>query len=142
VPQAIPSALYQFFALYQPITTTEFNEKIMVLPSGYVDYLTQKYDQLEKTLDLKVPVRINDFKAIEAAILRNNQFEEFDKLAAIADKYYPKSMLSDYYLGMMYENMGDFKKAAKAYQKAYQKQEIGSLTKDMMLDKSDELRKK
>jgi hypothetical protein len=114
----------------------------MVLPSGYVDYLTQKYEQLEKTLGIKVPVRINDFKAIEAAILRNNQFEEFDKLAAIADNYYPKSMLSDYYLGLMFENLGDFKKAAKAYQKAYQKQEIGSLTKDMMLDKSGELMKK
>jgi hypothetical protein len=142
VPQAIPSALYQFFALYQPITTTEFNEKIMVLPAGYVDYLTQKYEQLEKTLGIKAPVRINDFKAIEAAILRNNLFEEFDKLAAIADNYYPKTMLSDYYLGLMFENLGDFKKAAKAYQKAYQKQEIGSLTKDMMLDKSGELMKK
>jgi hypothetical protein len=42
----------------------------------------------------------------------------------------------------MFENLGDFKKAAKAYQKAYQKQEIGSLTKDMMLDKSGELMKK
>ena len=121
---------------------SEYNEKIVVLTSGYVDYLTQKYEQLENKLHIKIPIRINDFKAIEAAILKNKQFEEFDKLAAIADKYYPKCMLSDYYLGMMYENMGDFKKAAKAYQKAYQKQEIGSLTKDMMLDKSDELMKK
>lgn len=142
VPQAIPSALYQFFALYQPISMNEFNDKIAVLPSGYVDYLTQKYEQLESTLHIKIPIRINDFKAIEAAILKNKQSEEFGKLAEIADKYYPKSMLSDYYLGMMYENLGDFKKAAKAYQKAYQKQEIGSLTKDMMLDKSDELMKK
>lgn len=142
VPHAIPSALYQFFALYQPISMNEFNDKIAVLPSGYVDYLTQKYELLEKTLHLQIPIRVNDFKAIEAAILKNKQYEEFGKLAEIADKYYPKSMLSDYHLGMMYENMGDFKKAAKAYQKAYQKQEIGSLTKDMMLDKSDELMKK
>ena len=142
VPQAIPSALYQFFALYQPISMNEFNDKIAVLPSGYVDYLTQKYEQLENTLRIKIPIRINDFKAIEAAILKNKQYEEFGKLAEVADKYYPKSMLSDYHLGMMYENLGDYKKAAKAYQKAYQKEEIGSLTKDMMLDKSDELMKK
>jgi predicted alpha/beta superfamily hydrolase len=142
VPQAIPSALYQFFSLYQPISMNEFNEKIAVLPSGYVEYLTQKYEQLEKTLHIEIPIRVNDFKAIEAAILKNKQYEEFGKLADIADKYYPKSMLSDYHLGMMYENMGDYKKAAKAYQKAYQKEEIGSLTKDMMLDKSDELMKK
>jgi predicted alpha/beta superfamily hydrolase len=142
VPQAIPSALYQFFALYQPISMNEFNDKIAVLPSGYVDYLTQKYELLEKTLHIEIPIRVNDFKAIEAAILKNKQYEEFGKLAEISDKYYPKSMLSDFHLGMMYENMGDYKKAAKAYQKAYQKEEIGSLTKDMMLDKSDELMKK
>jgi len=33
------------------------------------------------------------------------------------------------------------KNAAKAYQNAFQKQEIGSLTKDMMLDKADEIKK-
>ena len=53
---------------------------------------------------------------------------------------YPKTMLGDYHLGMFYENSGDFKRASKAYLNAYQLEEIGSLTKDMMLEKSDELR--
>jgi hypothetical protein len=140
VLHSIPNALYQFFALYQPISTAEFLEKIVVLPSGYVDYLTNKYQILEKSLNIKMPIRINDFKAIEAAILKNNAFDEFDKLSEVSKKQYPKSMLSDYHKGMFYEKTGDFKKAAKAYQTAFQKEEIGDLTKDMMLDKADELK--
>lgn len=140
VLHSIPNALYQFFSVYQPISTAEFLEKIVVLPSGYVDYLINKYSVLEKSLNIKMPIRINDFKAIEAAILKNKAYAEFDKLADLARKNYPKTMLSDYHMAMMYEKTGDNKKAAKAYQVAFQKDEIGDLTKDMMLDKADELK--
>ena len=51
-------------------------------------------------------------------------------------------MLADYELGMMYEHTGDFKKAFKSYQNAYTKNEIGDLTKDMMLEKADEMKSK
>ena len=88
-----------------------------------------------------MPIRLNDFKAIEAAILKNKAYDEFDKLADLAKKQYPKSMLYDYHMAMMYEKQGDYKKAVKAYQNAFQKEEIGDLTKDMMLDKADELKK-
>ena len=140
VLHSIPNALYQFFSVYQPISTAEFLEKISVLPSGYVDYLINKYNILEKSLNLKMQIRLNDFKAIEAAILKNKAYDEFDKLADLARKNYPKSMLSDYEMAMMYEKTGDIKKAIKAYQTAFQKEEIGDLTKDMMLDKADELK--
>jgi predicted alpha/beta superfamily hydrolase len=140
VLHSIPSALYQFFSVYQPISTTEFNEKIVKLNSGYVDYLVQKYDMLEKVLGMKMQIRINDFKAIEAAILKNKKYEEFDKLADLARKNYPKAMLADYQMGQMYEKQGDYKKAAKSYQSAFQREEIGDLTKDMMLEKADEMK--
>jgi predicted alpha/beta superfamily hydrolase len=140
VLHSIPNALYQFFASYQPISSVEFSEKIATLPSGYVDYLVNKYDTMEKALFMKMPIRINDFKAIEAAILKNKAYDEFEPLAALAKKNYPKSMLFDYEIAMMWEKKGDLKKAVKAYQNAYQKEEIGNLTKDMMLNKADELK--
>ena len=140
VLHSIPDALYQFFSVYQPISTSEFNEKILPLPSGYVDYLVKKYEILEKSMSMKMAVRINDFKAIEAAILRNKAYPEFEKLSEIARKQYPKTMLADYQMGMLYEKTGDLKKAVKSYQNAFQKEEIGDLTKDMMLDKVDELK--
>lgn len=137
---SIPNALYQFFDSYKPISSTEYTDKIAILPSGYVDYLTNKYDVISKNLGVKIPIRVNDFKAIEAAILKNKAYPELDKLAEVANKNYPKSMLADYELGLMYEKMGDPKKAAKRYQSASQLEEIGDLTKNMMMEKYDDMK--
>lgn len=139
VLNSIPNALYHLFESYKPISSTEYNEKISVLSSGYVDYLATKYDDLYKNLGVKVPVRINDFKAIETAILKNKYYSDLDKLAELANKQYPKSMLGDYELGLMYEKMEDFKKAAKRYQTATQLEEIGDLTKNMMTVKYEDM---
>lgn len=139
---SIPSALYQIFEIYQPISLNEYNEKIAILPSGQVKYLTDKYDKIEKIFGLKAPVRISDFKAIEASILKNKTYQELDKLSEIAQKSYPKSMLGDYELALMYEHLGDVKRAAKSYQNAAQLEEIGDLTKEIMFEKFDEMQSK
>lgn len=136
---SIPSALYQIFDSYKPISSSEFSEKIVVLQEGYTDYLINKYDIISKKLGLKTPIRLNDFKAIEAAILKNKAYQELDKLSEIADENYPKSMLASYELGLMYEKMGDPKKAAKKYQRASQLEEIGDLTQKMMFEKYDDM---
>lgn len=138
---SIPNALYHIFSAFQPISTTEYTEKIAVLPNNYIGYLTKKYDIIERTYGMKMPIRVTDFKAIEAAILKNNAFDEFQALSALSKKSYPKSMLSQYHMAMYYEKTGDAKNAAKAYQNAYLMEEIGDLTKDMMLEKADELKK-
>jgi hypothetical protein len=49
--------------------------------------------------------------------------------------------MADYHLAMMYEKKGDNKNAVKYYLLAYQKEEIGSLTKSMMFDKAETLKK-
>ncbi|MFZ4105283.1 alpha/beta hydrolase [Flavobacterium sp.] len=137
---SIPSALYQFFASYQPISTTEFQEKIVKLESGYVTYLKNKYDVLEKALSIKMNIRINDFKAIEAAILKNKAYSELEQLAQLSQKMYPRTMLGDYQMALFYENTGDIKNAVKYYQSGFQREPIGNLTKDMMLEKATQLR--
>lgn len=140
VLHSIPNALYQIFDVFKPISTAEFTTKIAVLQSGHVDYLTNKYDVIYKTLALKIPIRVNDFKAIEAAILKNKAYQELDKLSDIAKKNYPKSMLADYELALMYEKLEDSKKAAKSYQNASQLEEIGDLTKEMMYEKFEDMK--
>ena len=137
---SIPNALYHLFGAYQPISNTEFQQKIVTLPSDYVGYLTKKYDIIEKSYGIKMPIRINDFVAIEAAILKNNAFAEFQQLADLAKKSYPRAMLSQYHMGMYYEKTGDFKKASKAYMNAYNMDAIGNLTKDFMLEKGDQMK--
>ena len=139
VLHSIPNALYHIFDSYKPISSAEYNEKIAVLSSGYVDYLDKKYEVLYKNLGVKIPVRINDFKAIETAILKNKNYSELDQLAQVASTHYPKTMLGDYELGLMYEKAEDFKRAAKRYQTAYQLEEIGDLTKNMMMQKYEDM---
>ncbi|HEX8269306.1 MAG TPA: alpha/beta hydrolase-fold protein [Flavobacterium sp.] len=140
VLHSIPNALYQFFAVYQPISSVEYTDKIAVLPSGYVDYLVSKYDVMEKALGIKMQIRMSDFKAIEAAILKNKAYTEFERLSELAKDNYPKSMLADYHRGLMYEKTGETNKAVKAYMNAFQKEEVGDLTKDMMLDRAEALK--
>lgn len=140
VLHSIPNALYHIFGAYQPISNAEFQDKIVTLPSDYVGYLTKKYDIIEKSFGIKMPIRINDFKAIEAAILKNNAFAEFEQLAILSKKSYPRSMMSQYHMGMFYEKTGDNKKAAKAYTNAYNLEEIGTLTKDLMLEKAEAMK--
>ena len=138
---SIPNALYHLFGAFQPISTTEYLDKIEPLKSDYVGYLEKRYDIIEKSFGMKMKIRVNDFKAIEAAIIKNNAFNELDALSIIARKNYPKSMLADYEMALMYEKKADNKRAAKSYLDAYQKEEIGDLTKEMMYDKSEEMRK-
>ena len=140
VLQAIPNALYHIFGIYQPITVTEYNEKIAILPSGQVDYLNKKYETIEKLLALKTRIRFNDFKAIESAIIKNKVYDEFRELSNLAEKQYPRSMLANYELALMYEYTGEFLKARKYYQAAYEREEIGNLTQNMMYDKMEEMK--
>lgn len=137
---SVPNALYQIFDSYKPISSTEFTEKIAILPSGYVDYLIKKHQNTTEKFGLQIPIRINDFKAIEAAILKNKAYDELEQLAQLANKNYPKTMLADYELGLMYEKTGDAKKAAAKYQRASQLEEIGDLTKEMMYNKYDDMK--
>lgn len=82
---------------------------------------------------------MNDFKAIEAAILKNKAYPELEQLVQMSNRDYPKSMLAEYQLGLMYEKTGDTKRAAKKYQNASQLDEIGDLTKDMMIEKYEDM---
>ena len=140
VLSAIPNALYQIFAVFQPISTQEYNEKIVVLKEGYADYLKNKYEVIEKSLGIKMNVRLNDFKAVETAILKNEAYGEFEQLAQISGQQYPKSMLYNYHMGMYYEMRNELPKALKNYQNAFMKEEIGDLTKSILMNKAEDIK--
>jgi predicted alpha/beta superfamily hydrolase len=139
VLHAIPSALYQIFESYRPINSEEYNNKIVVLQSGYADYLENKYAVMSKMMGIDIPVRMSDFKVIENLILKNKAYDELGKMAEIANVTYPKAMLGEYELGLMYEKMDDPKRASKKYQNASQMEPIGDLNKDLMYEKIDEM---
>ena len=91
---------------------------------------------------MKIQPRYSDFKAIEAAILKNKAYSDLEILGDYADKQYPKTMLGTYHRGLYFEKIGQFKRAAKEYQNAYTKSEIGDLTKNYILDRAEALKGK
>ncbi|WP_431243394.1 hypothetical protein ACQ9BO_01635 [Flavobacterium sp. P21] len=94
---------------------------------------------MSEILGFQVPVRMSDFKIIENLILKKNAYDELGKMAEIGNVNYPKAMLGEYELGLMYEKMGDPKHASKKYQNASQMEPIGDLNKDLMYEKIDEM---
>jgi len=139
VPYGAPGALYNIFASYRPISPIEYKDKIETLKSGYVDYLKNKYDIIEKDLGVKMVIRLADFKAIEAAIRKNGMYDELRDLAALAKKNYPKKTIGEYYEGMYYEMTGDLKRAKKSYMNGYGLSPIGEYTKDFMIQKGESI---
>ncbi|MBT8254207.1 MAG: esterase [Bacteroidia bacterium] len=137
---AIPRALESIFYVFQPISKTEFTEKILPLQSSPVTYLLDKYEIINERFGLDKQVLINDIKAIEAAIEKNKSFEYYEELGKLARKQYPDTLLGNYYLARFYEETGQPKKAMRTYRSAYILQEIGGITKDLMLEKADAIK--
>lgn len=139
IPFGVPGALYGIFTSYRPISPIEYQEKIVTLPNGYVDYLKNKYNIIEKDLGTEMTIRLTDFKAIEAAIMKNTMYAELKDLAALAKKNYPKKIIGEYYEALYYEMMGDYKKAKKVYMNSYSMDPIAEYTKDFMIARADKL---
>lgn len=138
--QAIPKALQKIFLVFQPISLKEYKETVLNLEGNPVDYLKEKYETIETLFGIKKPILINDFKAIEAAIKKKEKYEYFEDLGNLARKEYPDTLLGHYYLGRFYEETGKSKKAMKTYQSAYVLQEIGGVTKDLVLELAEQIK--
>ncbi|MGZ0015880.1 alpha/beta hydrolase [Yeosuana sp. AK3] len=137
---AIPSAIENIFSVFQPISKDEYKENILKLETSPVEYLVEKYQTIETLFGLKKQILINDFKAIEAAIEKNEDFQYFEALGKLAREEYPDTLLGNYYLARFYEESGEPKKAMRTYQSGYSFEEIGGITKDLMLEKADAIK--
>ncbi|WP_055444309.1 alpha/beta hydrolase [Lacinutrix himadriensis] len=137
---AIPKALESIFLVFQPISKKEYKETILKLEGSPVTYLLDKYQTIEDLFGIKKQILVNDFKAISAAINKSEQYIYYEELGKLARKQYPETMLGNYYLARFYEETNEPKKAMKTYQSAFMLEEIAGLTKDLMLEKSDEIK--
>jgi predicted alpha/beta superfamily hydrolase len=137
---AIPNAIEFIFKVFQPISKDEYKETILKLETSPVQYLEEKYKTINELFGIKKQILINDFKAISAAIEKTQKFEYYEALGKLGRDEYPKTMLGNYYLARFYEESGDSKKAMRTYQSAFALDEIGGITKDLVLEKSDAIK--
>lgn len=142
VPIAIPQALYHVFKGYQPINKDEYVTELKGLNSGYVDYLTTKYKKINELYGVDMKIRLIDFLAIQTAIYNNGTAEELKDLEKIASKEYPKTTLQYFIESAYYEKLNKFDNAIKAIEKGYTAKEIGPLTKSVLLEKLESLKRK
>ena len=138
---AIPNAFEKIFKVFQPITKKEYKETILDLEGSPVDYLVEKYQTIYELFGLEKKILVNDFKAISAAIEKNEQFQYYEELGKMARKEYPETLLGSYYLARFYEEEGQPKKAMRTYQSSYMLDEIAGITKDLMLEKADAIKR-
>lgn len=134
---AIPNAIEGMFKVFQPISKKEYKETILELEISPVVYLQEKYQTIKDLFGIDKQILINDFKAISAAIEKNESFEYYEDLGKMARKSYPETLLGSYYLARFYEETGEPKKAMRTYQSAYTLKEIAGITKDLVLEKAD-----
>lgn len=140
VGKAIPSALEQIFSVFRPITRKEFDEVLLKLDTPIFDYLDNKYKTIEGLFGFKTIIRENDIIAIATASERKNDLESLEKVAKLAQREYPDTVLGYYYLGKYYELSGDKRRAMRTYQAAHDLEEVGFITIDLLLDSADRLR--
>lgn len=140
VGKAIPSALEQIFSVFRPITRKEFDEVLLKLDTPIFDYLDNKYKTIEGLFGFKTIIRENDIIAIATASERKNDLESLEKVAKLAQREYPNTVLGYYYLGKYYELSGDKRRAMRTYQAAHDLEEVGFITIDLLLDSADRLR--
>lgn len=137
---AIPNALNKIFSIFKPITPKEYKEKILTSDQPVINYLYDKYNTIESLFGFKKEILINDYMAIYAACNKKKDTESLEKLAKLAARDYPKTMMSDYLMGEYYELTGKPKQALKSFQDAFAKEEIDFMTKDLAYEKMQQIK--
>jgi len=135
VGQAIPKALNGIFRKYKPINGKEYREEVLTYSGTAFEYLEKKYDDIEYYYGFRKPVIENDLRAIAAACKKNKDDDSLGKLAKLARKTYPESMIGAYYNGLYFEAIGNYKKALQRYQSGLLLAPSQFLDKDVLLDK-------
>lgn len=133
-------AFDQVFNMYRPISPEEYRSEILTSEEPAFSYLEQRYATMEKLFGFRKPVELNDVMAIYAACKKKEDVESLKPLAELCKKEFPETMIGFYLEGEYLEEIGEPKKAFKAFEKAFQLQEIDFLTKDLALQKIDALK--
>ncbi|NJB36863.1 alpha/beta hydrolase [Croceivirga sp. JEA036] len=140
VSYGLAEAFDTTFKTFRPITPKEYKEQILKSEDPAINYLTNKYELIEKLLGYQRDYELNDIMAIYAASLKKDDFESLEALSKIAKDQYPETMLGFYMEGEALELKGEPKKAMKAFEKSFLMNEIDFLTKDMALEKIDAIK--
>ena len=141
VGKAIPAAIEGMFEIYRPISTKDYNEKLLQTSVSPSQFLAEKYTSIEELYGIKKKISLNDFMAVHKAIEKTRNWEEYKDLYKMANDNYPGTMLGTYFEARYEEETGNPKRAMRIYQNAYGQEKIAFLDTDFMLEKADAIKK-
>jgi len=122
VSEAIPRALTKIFEIYSGISKEEFEKNIKDLsPPDAIEYLENKYLEIEFLFGSNLGIRKRDIYAIEDIIIEKENGDYLKDFGKMILKIFPSSPLGDYYIGKFYETGKMYKKALKHYKIGYGK---------------------
>ncbi|WP_375325691.1 alpha/beta hydrolase [Flagellimonas sp. GZD32] len=136
----ISKAFDNVFKIYRPITPEEYKTEIVTSEEPVFNYLENRYNTIKDLFGFEKQVELNDIMAIYAACLKKQDYESLKPLADLCKKEFPETMMGFYFEAEHHEFLGEPKKAFKAFEKAFQMEEIDFLTKDLALEKIDALK--
>ena len=140
VANSIPSALNHIFSIYKPISKNEYKNELLKIDYSPVKYLENKYRKIKDLFGIEKQILLNDFRAVNATIVKKKNMDYYKDLSKLAKDNYPDTLLSNLYIGRYYESTGNYKKAIKAYQEAFVYDEIDGITKEELLDRAEKLK--
>ncbi|TRO64469.1 alpha/beta hydrolase [Christiangramia sabulilitoris] len=141
VGKAIPAAIENMFGVYRPISTKDYNEKLLQTSVSPSEYLIEKYASIEELYGIKKKISLNDFMAVYRAIEKTRNWEEYKNLYKLAQEHFPGTMLGTFFEARYEEETGNPKRAMRIYQNAYGQKNIAFLDADFMLAKADAIKK-
>ena len=140
VANSIPSALNHIFGIYKPISRNEYKNELLEIDYSPVKYLENKYRKIKDLFGIEKQILLNDFRAVNATIVKKKNMDYYKDLSKLARDNYPDTLLSNLYIGRYYESTGNFRKAIKAYQEAFVYDEIDGITIEELLDRAEKLK--
>ena len=140
VANSIPSALNHIFSIYKPISRNEYKNELLKIDYSPVKYLENKYRKIKDLFGIEKQILLNDFRAVNATIIKKKNMGYYKDLSKLARDNYPDTLLSNLYIGRYYESTGNFRKAIKAYQEAFVYDEIDGITIEELLDRAEKLK--
>jgi len=122
ISEAIPRALTKIFEVYSAISKDEFETNIKDLsPIDAIEYLENKYLEIEFLFGSNLDIREKDIFAIEKIVLEKENGDRLRDFGKMILKRFPQSPMGDYYIGKYYETGKMYKKALKHYKIGYSK---------------------
>jgi predicted alpha/beta superfamily hydrolase len=122
IAEAIPRAMTKIFEIYSAISKEEYEKNIKDLsPKDAIEYLENKYIEIEFLFDTNLGIRERDIYAIEDIVIKKENGDKLRDFGEMILKLFPTSPLGEYYIGRYYESGKMFKKALKYYKIGYGK---------------------